>query len=421
MSSEWPIKRLGDCCEKIGSGATPKGGKDSYQNKGSIYLIRSQNIYNEGFKSSGLVFINEDQAKKLNNVSVKAGDVLLNITGDSVARVCQALKEFIPARVNQHVAIIRPNPTKLDARFLRYYLASPAQQGLMLSLASAGATRNALTKVMIEAFEIPCPSLEVQIQIAEVLGLLDSRITLFKETNKTLESISQAIFKSWFIDFDLVKNKTVKNDQKGVGDAINKIFPSTFIESSIGLIPEGWRVGLLGEEVKIAYGKNLPTTKLHSSGFPVYGGNGIIGFYNKYIYEARQLLVACRGAASGKINQSSPMAFVTNNSLVLESGDLSFLPFGYLKGYMLNSDLTPYVTGSAQPQVTIENLKSFKILVPDENVLREYENISKVIEDRIDLNNEQMQILSDIRNTLLPRLMSGQLKPQNVALESIEI
>ena len=137
MSSEWQSKRLGDCCLKIGSGATPKGGKDVYLDSGPVRLIRSQNIYNEGFSPSGLAFISEEQAKKLDNVSVLAGDVLLNITGDSVARVCQAPAAYLPARVNQHVAIIRADPNTFDARYLRYFLASPAQQDLMLGLAAA--------------------------------------------------------------------------------------------------------------------------------------------------------------------------------------------------------------------------------------------------------------------------------------------
>jgi len=117
MSSEWATKRLGDCCEKIGSGATPKGGKEAYLDFGPVHLIRSQNVHNDGFSPTGLAYISEEQAQKLDNVKVESGDVLLNITGDSVARVCQALNRFLPARVNQHVAIIRPIPSVFDARY----------------------------------------------------------------------------------------------------------------------------------------------------------------------------------------------------------------------------------------------------------------------------------------------------------------
>ncbi len=159
VSDVWSTVRLGNYCLKIGSGATPTGGKESYLPYGPVKLVRSQNVYNHGFSKNGLAFISNAQASKLDGVSVEEKDILLNITGDSVARVCLAPKDALPARVNQHVAIIRPIPEEFDARFLRYFLISPRQQSLLLGLAAAGATRNALTKVMIENLEVPKPSL----------------------------------------------------------------------------------------------------------------------------------------------------------------------------------------------------------------------------------------------------------------------
>ena len=100
MSSAWSWRRLGDHCLKIGSGATPTGGKDGYLERGPFALFRSQNVYNDGFAQSGLAFIGDLQAKKLDGVAVQERDVLLNITGDSVARVCLAPLQFLPARVN---------------------------------------------------------------------------------------------------------------------------------------------------------------------------------------------------------------------------------------------------------------------------------------------------------------------------------
>lgn len=143
---DWVSSRLGDICTKIGSGATPRGGKEVYLNDGTFTLIRSQNIYNNRFSFDGLVYISEQHAADLNNVEVKTDDVLLNITGDSVARSCQVPKELLPARVNQHVAIIRPDPSKLSSHFLRYVLVSPEIQTMLLSWAGSGGTRNALTK-----------------------------------------------------------------------------------------------------------------------------------------------------------------------------------------------------------------------------------------------------------------------------------
>ena len=116
--SAWKNIRLGDVCEKIGSGATPRGGSSVYRGQGTA-LIRSQNVYNDGFHRDGLAFVTDDHANELSNVEVKPRDVLLNITGDSVARVCQVPDDVLPARVNQHVAIIRPRAGVLEPRFLR--------------------------------------------------------------------------------------------------------------------------------------------------------------------------------------------------------------------------------------------------------------------------------------------------------------
>lgn len=152
----WPLKPLGSLCLKIGSGVTPRGGDSVYVNDG-VSLIRSQNVYNGSFDMRGLAHITDEQANNMQGVEVFGGDVLLNITGDSVARSCQVPDAVLPARVNQHVSILRPKINKLSSRFLLYYLISPYMQSLMLSLAGSGGTRKALTKSMIESFNIPTP------------------------------------------------------------------------------------------------------------------------------------------------------------------------------------------------------------------------------------------------------------------------
>jgi type I restriction enzyme S subunit len=158
-------------------------------------------VYNEHFDRGGLVYLLPEHAEQLQNVEVQSGDILLNITGDSVARVCQVPDDVLPARVNQHVAIIRPDPDKVHPRFLRYFLASPQMQSHMLGMAAAGATRNALTKGMIEGFSLPHISRDDQGSIASVLGALEDKIDLNTQINDTLDDLSQAIFKDWFVDF----------------------------------------------------------------------------------------------------------------------------------------------------------------------------------------------------------------------------
>lgn len=181
-SKEYAVS-LGDVCTKIGSGATPRGGKDSYKVSG-IALIRSQNVIDWSFTDSGLAFIDDEQAAKLSSVAVEPGDVLLNITGDSVARACVVPTDHLPARVNQHVMIIRPDKSKLTSMFLLAFL--QMQKPLLLKLASAGATRNALTKSIVAGLEIYLPPLEEQLRISKLLADIQAKIAQNNKTNDYL-------------------------------------------------------------------------------------------------------------------------------------------------------------------------------------------------------------------------------------------
>ena len=175
--------KMKDICLKIGSGATPRGGKEAYVNSG-ISLIRSQNVLDFAFSYDGLAHINGQQAAKLNNVVVESGDVLLNITGDSVARVCIVEDDVLPARVNQHVAIIRANSDIVLNSYLFYFL--QMSKPYLLQIAAGGATRNALTKGMIEELELDVPSINEQKKIVSVIDDLQRKIKQNKEINENL-------------------------------------------------------------------------------------------------------------------------------------------------------------------------------------------------------------------------------------------
>ena len=169
MREGWTKYRLIDVTKKIGSGATPKGGKKDYKESG-IPLFRSLNVYDGEFKEKNLAFIDEIQASKLSNVVVVEGDVLLNITGASIARCCVAPPELLPARVNQHVSIVRPKTEYIDTGFLAYLLVSKEYKDALLQTGEkAGATRQALTKAQLQDFEILTPSLPEQKRIATIL------------------------------------------------------------------------------------------------------------------------------------------------------------------------------------------------------------------------------------------------------------
>jgi type I restriction enzyme, S subunit len=166
----WRKAPLGEFTIKLGSGATPRGGQASYLANG-IPLIRSLNVYDDRFEDDGLAFITEDQATALANVTVQSRDILLNITGASVARCCMAPERYVPARVNQHVMIIRVSPERADPFFVHAAINSDEPKRRLLSYAQKGSTREALTKEMIANFEIVMPSPHLMQQFGEIAGV----------------------------------------------------------------------------------------------------------------------------------------------------------------------------------------------------------------------------------------------------------
>ena len=167
----WKQRQLGEITTKIGSGATPKGGKEAYQEEG-ITLIRSMNVHNGLFEYKELAHISEEQAEKLDNVTIEENDVLLNITGASVARSCVVPSKILPARVNQHVCIIRCNQC-IVPEFLNKLLIDDNYQRLLWSIARGGATREAITKQQVESLQIIVPPIELQNQFADFVNQVD--------------------------------------------------------------------------------------------------------------------------------------------------------------------------------------------------------------------------------------------------------
>ncbi|MGB3591002.1 MAG: restriction endonuclease subunit S [Nonlabens sp.] len=185
MDIQKNFETLNKLSTKIGSGSTPRGGQKSYKKQG-ISLIRSMNVHDNYFKIKNLAFIDDDQATKLKNVEVYEDDVLLNITGASVARCCIVDSSYLPARVNQHVSIIRTSSSLLP-KFLLYYLISPTVKNKLLQDASGNATREAITKTMIQSFKVPVPSIAQQ---REHIKKIDSS---FRITNKLKEQQTQKL------------------------------------------------------------------------------------------------------------------------------------------------------------------------------------------------------------------------------------
>ena len=194
----WPISKLKDVTTKIGSGATPKGGKESYPNEG-ISFIRSLNVHNGLFEFKDLAHLTENQAKLLNNVTVEQSDVLLNITGASVARTCVVPDEILPARVNQHVSIIRCNKNFLNSTFINRQFLSDSFKRILLNMGEAGgATRQAITKQQLEDTIVIVPPITLQKEYAFFVAQVDKSKLAIQQSLDELETLKKSLMQQYF-------------------------------------------------------------------------------------------------------------------------------------------------------------------------------------------------------------------------------
>ena len=383
--------RIKDICTKIGSGATPRGGKEAYKECG-ITLIRSQNVLDYSFSSDGLAFIDEKQAKALDNVIVQSGDVLLNITGDSVARACIVDDEFLPARVNQHVAIIRGIPSLILQSYSLYYL--QMKKAYLLQVASGGATRNALTKAMIEEMEIPVPTIDEQRQIVSALDAIQKKISINKRINDNL--LQQAA----------------------------TLFRQSFPYSVDDQLPNGWQVGTVGDIVEIHDYKRIPLSsaqraKMTKRTYPYYGAASLMDYVDEYIFDGKYLLLGEDGTVIDDLGypilQYVWGQFWVNNHAHILTGQRGFT----VESLLLLFKLTPVksiVTGAVQPKISQANLKSIPVVIPPLQHMEAFNMTIQPLFDQIRQNEDQNKVLASLRDSLLPKLMSGEIDVSRVTL-----
>lgn len=417
MAGEWTTFRLGDVCTKIGSGATPHGGSNVYLDHGDVALIRSQNVHNDGFHNDGLVYLTDMHAAQLANVEVEQQDVLLNITGDSVARVCQVEPDILPARVNQHVAIIRTDPKVLWPRYLRFYLVSPTMQAYMLQLASAGATRNALTKGMIESLIISAPyDIKEQQAIACILGMLEDKIELNRRMSNTLAEIAGAIFKSWFIDFEPVHAKAAGQQPLSLNPEISALFPDSFVDSMFGEIPKGWTVGRLSDFIEFHDSKRIPLSsrerQKRQGSYRYFGAAGIIDYVDDFLFDGIFVLVGEDGSVV--TTSGNPVVqyvwgkfWVNNHAHVLKA--INGITNEHLLLLIQQINITPFITGAAQPKLSQTNLKDIPVIHCSPELNKIFGQIIQPLFAKQRLLHDEINLLANLRDALLPRLVSGKL------------
>ena len=362
------------------------------------FLITSKHIKSREIDFESAYLIDGIDFDKINQRSqVNQWDVLISMIGEYCGFVYVERNFKIDYAV-KNVGIFKTGE-KEKAEWIYYYLSSPEGKNKLNTLRSGTSqpyiSLGALRKLPILQFK----NKNIMTGIIKILTKIDEKIHVNYQINKTLENMAQAIFKQWFVDFEFPNEDGEPYKSSG----------GEMVETELGMIPKGWEVVKLNSVVDICYGKNLPTKKLLSDGYPVFGGNGQIGFYSEYLYEKSQVLIACRGAASGKVIVSLPYSFVTNNSLILEQNGTT-VTHEYLKQFCLEKEFYNYATGSAQPQITIANLANANILIPHRDLMNMFSLIRNSIDSKVlSLFNENNKLVA-IRDALLPKLMSGEIR-----------
>ena len=384
------IVKLAEVCEKIGSGATPRGGKEAYCDEG-ISLVRSQNVLDFNFSKEGLAFINDEQAKKLSNVEVHSGDVLLNITGDSVARACLMDDDYLPARVNQHVTIIRGNSHKIMNGYVLYYL--QWRKEYLLQLASAGATRNALTKAMIEQLELDLPPLDSQQQIVAILDSLQSKIQLNQKINDNLQQQAMSLYAEMFLN---------SSDSNVTSGTLSDIAVITMGQSPSGSSYNEDGVGEVFYQGRAEFGFRFPKRRLFTT-------------EPKRMAEAGDVLLSVR-APVGDLNIAYERCCIGRGLGAIHSktGHSSFVLYTM---FALRSQLDVFNgEGTVFGSINRDALNAIPIDIPPVTEIDQFEVVAHPIDELIRANYEENCRLEAIRDSLLPKLMSGEIDVSAVQL-----
>ncbi|MFZ1181352.1 MAG: restriction endonuclease subunit S [Herbaspirillum sp.] len=238
----------------------------------------------------------------------------------------------------------------------------------------------------VEKYPIALPPLEEQRAIAHILGTLDDKIELNRRTNATLEAMARALFKSWFVDFDGVP-------------------PQNMQESELGLIPKGWRVGTLVDLCELRYGKALKATERRESEVPVYGSGGITGYHDEALVTKPTIIVRRKGTVGALYWQSAPCFPIDTVFYVEPRVSLHFCYYA-----MTQMGLHNLNTDAAVPGLNRDNAYRQNVVIPSANLMAKWDVIASSLHARMDSTDEQTATLAILRDALLPKLLSGELR-----------
>ena len=291
----------------------------------------------------------------------------------------------------------------LDHRFLKYVLL--AEQSAFLRFAS-GTTHQTIYFPEVKAFHVCLPPLAEQRAVAEILGTLDDKIELNRRMNETLEAMARALFKSWFVDFDPVRAKAEGRDP-GLPKPLADLFPDRLVDSELGEIPEGWDVGPLDSVLVLQRGFDLPATQRTSGPYPVLAASGPSGTHSEFMVRGPGVTTG-RSGVLGNVFYVAEDFWPLNTSLWVKEFRHSRPAYAFhlLQGL----DFTLFNAGSAVPTLNRNHVHTLSTLLPPVAVIDAFERFATGCLTRQRNNVEQATTLARARDSLLPKLISGQLR-----------
>ena len=376
---EWKEVTLGEVSSKIGDGlhGTPK-----YDEEGSYYFINGNNL------NCGQIIIKDDTKRVgidefvKNQKELNEQTILVSING-TIGNVAKYNNEpCILGKSACYINVIK----EVDKEFIYYVLTSANFKRNITNEATGTTIKNVSLKQMREyRFNIPC-NLEDQRRIASILSSLDRKIELNNKINADLEEMAQTIFKNWFVDFEPFKD-------------------GKFVDSELGMIPEGWKVGTLEDLITIKYGKDHK--KLEDGTFPVYGSGGFMRFVNSWLYNGESVLIPRKGTLDNIMYVCEK--FWTVDTMFFSVPKMDYV-MKYVYNYIKRFDFSKMNEGTSVPSNTAARLNKMQILIPTHEVLEMYDETLCPIYNKRKMNDKESRTLSLLRDTLLPRLMSGELE-----------
>ncbi|MDP3874323.1 MAG: restriction endonuclease subunit S [Methyloversatilis sp.] len=405
MSFEWRSttveELISENCLEVGDGYRAK---NSELSKFGIPFARAGNI-NDGFQFLGADCFPLLDLWRVGSKVSRPGDVVFTSKG-TVGRFALVEAHSPQFVYSPQLCYWRSlDPNKLLPAYLYYWMSSKEFLHQVGYLKGQTDMADYVSLRDQRRMTVSVPPLSYQKEVVERLKPLDDRIALLRETNATLEAIAQALFKSWFVDFDPVRARMEGRPPEGMDDATAALFPDSFEESELGWVPKGWKPRRLDSFIEFAYGKALKAGDRITGDVPVYGSGGVTGHHNQSLVNGPSVIVGRKGTVGSLFWEDRPF-FPIDTVFFVSSSE----PMTYCYYLLETLGLSEMNTDAAVPGLNRNNVYRLKVLGPNAGITAAFDSVVGVIRRRIFSNNQQAQTLATLRDTLLPRLISGQLR-----------